>query len=807
MLGNYFKVAFRVFTKAKGYTLLNIIGLTTALVCVCLIAAWSAYELSYDQFFSKHERIYRVASSVQTGDNISRQAVTAFPLANALEKDFPEIEQVARLDINDCIVRYQDRQFEEDGVLFVDPAFANIFDVNMLDGSLGSALQEPYHVVITESIARKYFPSADDPKGYRNPAGETLIMFVYDPDSQGASYAVRGVVPDPPANSHFSYSILGSFSTIEAVLPEARRNWLNDRIYTYALLEENASAETLADKLDAFPERRFGAEMREQNRQYQFALQPLTDIHLYSQLEDEVQANGDINTIIVFMTIGLFILLIAAINYINLTTAWSLERAKEVGVKKVLGVPRRQIVIQFLLEASLIAFLAFGCAVLLAEWLRPAFQEWAGVTLETMLSFRLLAPLLFLTVLIGCLSGIYPALFISGMQSAQILKGRFRTSPTGILVRKSLIIAQFSITIVLLVGIGVVNSQMGFMSNKDLGFKQEGLLVLKVNGYAEIKDNYQAFKDDLLTNLPSVTAVAGSRGTITGGLGDDPAQTVDALGKTVMLNLDRQRVDADFRKTYDIDLLHGRDFVETDSIGGYMINEAAAHLLGWEPVSESIGKPFESENGAGEIVGVVRDFHYDGLHSAIGPVMLYLTPPSTFSRISLRLESVDILAAMNQIEATWRRHFPTALFQYEFMNERLAGQYRSDLFFANIFLAFVAISLLIASLGLLGLASFMIRQKTREIGIRKVLGASVTNIVSVISSGFMRLVLLANVIAWPIAALIMNNWLENFAYRIDLSWQAFVLAGALAFSVAMVTVGVQAIRASLVNPIHALKQD
>ena len=806
MLKNYLKIALRTLWRGKIYTALNVFGLAMGLACFGLIAAWCLNELSFDRFNEKHERIFRIAGKVTTDAETFAQAVTAPPMAEALMKDYPEIENAVRLYTNDCIVRYGEKQFLEDGVLLTDQSFFDMFDYRLSAGDLNTALREPYSLVLTKSIAEKYF-------GTENPIGKIMTLFLLDPKGNGAPYKITGVMPDPPTNAHFTFNMLGSFNTFETANPGARTSewrYFWNGFYTYVLLKEGVDPQVFVLKLLDYAERYLGEKMREMKMFYTFSLQPLADIHLQSHLRYEIQAPGSLNTVYIFATIGIFILLIACINYMNLATARSLSRAREVGVKKVLGAAKMQLIRQFLTESTTVAAIAFSLALLLMELAQPFFFELTDNQIATLFSNELIRLLLGTTLLVGLLSGIYPAFFISTFQPSTVLKGAFKSSASGIFLRKGLVVLQFAIAIVLLVGIEVVQSQMDFIRKKDLGFNKEELLVLEVNGFSEVREGIQPFRDELRAN-PAIRGVATSRGLIVNGLGNSLVETIDASGKPFSTSIYQHQIDYDYLNVYEMRLVAGRNFssrVVSDTVGGvYIVNEATVRALGWGDPQNALGKPFRADGTTGTVIGVVKDFHFTSLQERIEPVALSPTRPNRFSRIAVRLNTVQLTETIAFIEQAWQKHFPQALLQYSFFDERLDEQYQAEKLFGKVFSIFVVISLLVACLGLFGLAAFAAEQRTKEIGIRKVLGASVAHVISLLSKDFVRLVLLANLIAWPVGYWAMSRWLQNFAYRIEIGWWIFALAGGMALLIALLTVSMQAIRAALANPVEALRYE
>ena len=799
---NYLKTAFRNLKRQPLYTLITVSGLGIGIACFGLIAAWVLNELSYDKFNENHDRIVRLVGKVTTDAESFDQAVTSPPMAAALVKDYPEVEAATRLSDRQAIVRHGDQQFDEDNIMFADPGFFDIFSYHLSMGDERTALAAPYNIILTQSMAKKYF-------GTENPVGRSLTIFQFDTTGQGASYTITGVMPDPPQNAHIVFNFLASFSTYETAVPMSRVSegrWFWNGFYTYLLLRKPSDRTSLEAKLPGFAERYLGERMREMRMFYTFSLQPLDDIHLHSHLRYEIQRTGDINTVMIFATIGVLVLMIACINYMNLATARALGRAKEVGVKKMLGAARGDLIRQFLLEALIMALLALSVAFLLMAMARPFVSELTGKPLDNIFSGSTIALVIGTTLAAGLFSGLYPALFLSSFKPMNIVKS-WKSSSTGVIVRKGLVILQFTVSIVLLVGIGVVWDQMNYIRSKDLGFNKEELLTLNQNGFSEVNEGIEAFRQELLSN-PGVKGVATSRGLIVGGLSNAHIETVDGKGQPVSTSIYQHQIGLHYLDVYQMKLLAGREFVPTDTGSAYIVNEAAVKNFGWGTPAEAIGKQFSSGEGEHQkVIGVVKDFHFSSLENPIDPVALSLEWPGRFSRISVRLSTAHLDETIAFIEKTWKAHFPKALLQYSFMNERLDNQYKSEKIFGKVFLTFVALSLIVACLGLFGLASFATEQRVKEVGIRKVLGASIPGVIGLLSGDFLKLVLISFVVACPLAYIAMARWLENFAYRIDMGPGIFVLAGLFAFGIAFVTVSVQAVRAALTNPVAALRYE
>lgn len=700
MFLNHLKIAFRALRRGKIYTALNVTGLALGLACFGFISAWVLNELSYDRFHEKHDRIYRLAGQVKTDSETFDQAVTSPPMAEALRQDFPEVENTVRLDMSDCIVRRGEKQFIEDGVLFTDPSFFEIFSYRLSRGNAATALEDPYSLVLTESMARKYF-------GDENPLGQPITLFVYDPGGEGAAYTVTGVMPDPPQNAHFTFNFLGSFSTMETAFSGALTSelrWFWNGYYTYLLLTPGADPAQLVQKLPGFADRYLGEKMRELNMYYAFSLQPLSDIYLHSDLRYEIQATGSIDAVYIFTTIGLFILLLACINYMNLATARSLGRAKEVGVKKVVGARPGQLIRQFLIESALIAFLALIAARLLMELAQPLLAQLTGKPVAFIFSPQLLLLMVLVTLFAGLFAGCYPAFFITAFKPVQVLKGAFKSTAAGISLRKALVVFQFMIATVLLTGLGVINAQMDFIRHKDLGFERGALLTLDVNGYAGVQRGIEGFRNDLLANR-AVEGVTTSRGLIVNGLSNSYIETINGAGKTVSSSMFRLQVGPEYLAVYGIGLLAGRDFdpaIPTDTTEAFIVNQAVVGMLGWGDPAQAIGKPFKRGSMEGRVIGVVRDFHFTSLQKPVEPVAITLTASREFSRITLRIRMEQMEETLAFIRRTWEGHFPEALFQFGFMNDRLDKQYEQQQQFGAIFRVFVAISLIIAGLGCSG---------------------------------------------------------------------------------------------------------
>ncbi|GAB4029101.1 ABC transporter permease [Spirosoma gilvum] len=810
MLFNYLKIALRNLSKNRVYTLLNIGGLTTGLACFAFIALWISDEWSYDRFNEKADRIYRISGRIINETETFEHAVSSVPMGPNLKNDYPEVENYVRFDQSDAIVKNGTQQFLEKDILATDPSFFDVFSYSLTQGNPKTALRDPYSLVLTESMAKKYF-------GAENPLGKSLTILLYDSTGRGLPFRITGVMPDAPKNAHFNFNFLTSF---ESLIAFDRRQfmssdaWGDNSYYTYLLLKPGVDYKSLEAKLPQFYEKHIAPIMRkygDNSSRTEFTLQPLTDIYLTSHRRYEINPTSSLNNLYIFGTVGLFILLLAGINYMNLATARSVQRAKETGVKKVIGALKGQLISQYLVEALVLALVSFVLAIGLCQLAQPLFELITDKAVSVSDSPILVGFMLGVALLLGLLSGLYPAFVISSYSPITVLKGSFTTSTKGTWLRQSLVILQFTITVILLVGILVINAQMSFIQHKNLGFTKDALLTLMVTD-RDVQTNVEAFKNDVLaSNL--VKGLTTSNSILVGGLGNNGVSTVDRQGKKVSTSMYRLLVDYDYLNVMNIALAAGRNFsrefpadARTDSTQNYLLNEAAIKSFGWRNPAEAIGKPFAMNGKRGVVVGVVRDFHFNSLQHKVEPVALLLRGEN-FARMVLKIDMQHPKESIAWIEKQWKSHFPTAYLDFSFLDEKLGEQYQAETRFAAIFFYFSLLSVLIACLGLYGLTAFATQQRTKEIGVRKVLGASVSSIVTLLSKDFLKLVLISTLVAAPIAWYVMDRWLQDFAYRIDVAWWMFVVAGLLAFGIALLTVSFQSIKAALMNPVKSLKTE
>ncbi|MBC7920232.1 MAG: ABC transporter permease [Ferruginibacter sp.] len=806
MLRNYFSIAWRNLVRHKVYSGINVLGLAIAMAACLLIVLYLLDETSYDRYHPNADRIYRVGGSYdQGGDTRNRSAITNFGLAPLLSSSFPFIEKTVRLTpVTDEPVRYGARKYVEEVIFYADEDFFNLFTFRFLRGNPARALGGPGHIVVTQTAATKYF-------GQDDPLGKTL-------DVDGNLVKVTGVIADVPPNSHFHFDMVISMKTVENEYPDFVKTMQSGAIthYTYLLLPKGYDAQRLAAQLPQFVKNAIG---KEAPKHTEYFLQPLRDIHLRSALTRELEPNGDIRYVYVFVTVAIIILLIACVNYTNLATARAAVRAKEVGLRKVVGATRQQIIFQFLGESLLFAALAMVLALGLGYLATPLFNQLSGKTLTVNLlgNWQLLAGGLAFAAAVGLLAGSYPAFFLSAFQPVKTLKGSASAMGSGTLwLRKGLVVAQFTISIALVIATLLVYQQWTFMRNQKLGYNADQVITMPLQTLADTSGRVDAFKTQLLRN-PRVAAVTASGNPLARRVGNWRQYVTAGKQDADQVNIATIDVDHDFFTTLQTPLVAGRGFSKqcpSDVAEAYVLNEAAVKFLGLDnPVGQPLrgslfnGKDWKTKQGT--IVGVVKDFHFASLHKAIEPVIFSLYSQETFplSWLSVRISGQDLPGTTAFLKSTWATFVPDEPWQYTFLADDINNLYQAEAHFLRVFTVFSGLAIFIACLGTFGLAAFTAVQRTREIGIRKVLGAGVGNIVGMLSKDFLRLVLLANVIAWPLAWWAMQRWLWDFAYRIDIGWQPFALAGVAALLITLLTVSFQTVKAAVANPVKSLRNE
>jgi putative ABC transport system permease protein len=796
MLRNHLKTAWRGITRHQTFSFVNIMGLAVSLTAFFLMALYIEHEQSFDSFHANASRIYRVADDKQTANITLHNATAAAPVAPALKAEFPEILEAVRLKPAEALVAYGDKRFEERGLLYADASLFQVFSFKILQGNASTALKNPNSVVITQSTAAKYFRNAD-------PLGAVLSF-------DGKSMKVTGVVQDVPSNSHISFDFLLSMATAQqpgSGLDFLFTDWYSDAFHTYILLPQGYDARRLAARLEAFDKRH---QVAQDDTRHHFQLQKLTDIYLRSDRENEIGKTGSVTNVYVFSAVAIFILLIACFNFINLSTARAAERAREVAVKKVVGAGRSHMIGQFFTESFLMTGIAAVLAILAVQLLMPVFNAFSGQQILVDLFSPLhVAALFLIVVFVSLLSGTYPAFVLSAFKPAIALKGQAGGSAWGNRFRKALVVFQFAISVVLIVCSTVVYAQLQFMQNHDLGFKPSQTLVINFEGDRQVQQQYKGLKQALL-NIAGVQGVAassnipGDRNTSTWSM-----NVVAEQGDTIRTELPIYLADFNFLEQYEVPVVAGRALTErfaADSIESMLVNEAAVKQLGFKSASDAIGLSVGMYPNDAKIVGVFKDFHYKSLQQVIEPLTIRVLPDK-FRVLSIRLRTQHLQQTISAIEKVWKQWAPQRPLEYSFLDESFNRQYRAELKFGQVFGVFSALAIFIACLGLFGLALFSVQQRTKEIGIRKVLGASVSNIVQLLSKDFIKLVLVAAVTAFPVAWYAMHIWLEDFAYRINIPLWVFFAAGIVAIAIAFITISFQAVKAAVANPVKSLRTE
>jgi putative ABC transport system permease protein len=786
MIRSYLKTSWRNLLKYKIYSAINLFGLAIGMACTLLIFLWIQDELSYDRFHEKSDRIYRVYTESQSDGNIKQRAKTPAPLASALVNDFPEILDAVTMDNNVYFVRYGNKRFHEH-VFFSDPEIFDIFTLPLIKGDSKTALKEPYTIVISENAREKYF-------GEDDPLGKTLML------NKRYAFNITGVFKDIPRNSHLRFDFLASFINYKSRYMD---QWGISNFHTYVLTSEEFSYERFHDLIPDFVERYRGSETRYVYK-LEYLLQPITSIHLHSHMQGEIAANGNIDNIFVFSAIGFFILLMACFNYINLSTARYTTRAKEVGIRKVIGAHRLQIIRQFLGESIYISFFALVAAVIAAHLILPLFNSLAGkeLSITYLKNHALLLLMISIVVAVGAASGSYPALLYSAFQPAGVLKGTERVRMKGHFLRKILIVAQFVISIVFVIGTLTIHNQLTYVRNKKLGFNKEHVVNIPLYDEDAMK-KIDIIKYEFLQN-PGILSVSAT-GYRPGGIVFNQNYWREGASEDEYPMIQWISVDPDFLRTYEIELLAGRNFstqFPTDIEHAYILNESAVKEMGWE---SPLGKQFEI-NKKGTVIGVIKDFHFKSLHQKLEPMALCLTP-GDFEYLAVRINPENISHTLNFLQNKWQDLVPNQIFQFSFLDEDYDNLYRAEIKLSKIFGYIALFAIFIACLGLFGLTALISELRTKEIAVRKVLGASISGIAYMLSVEFLKLLLVANLIAWPLAWYAMNQWLENFSYRTNLEIWIFMAAGIFTVVIAFATMSYQSFKAATTDPIDLLRYE
>jgi len=803
MLKYNIKVAFRTIAKRKLYSLVNIVGLAIGLASFILIALYISDELSYDKHHENADKIYRVVNVYDykgVGENSSS---SPFPVGPTLLKEYPHLIKTVARFYNDWsssfFLEFEEKRFNEEKFFFVDPAVFEVFDIPFIRGNAKTALAEPGTVVLTESTAIRYFGDAD-------PIGKII---------RGEDYynlVVTGVIEDPLPQSHFTYDLLASFSTLTMFYGgKEPQTWVWNPCWTYVLFQEDADPDELDKLLPRFVQKYFYDAEKDNISLY---LQPLSDIHLKSSLDYEIEQNGQITYVRILSVIALFILIIASINFMNLATAVAGKRAREIGMKKVSGAYKRQLIYQFITESVVLSLIGLVIALALVEIVMPYFNEFTG---KNIISSYFLDPwklivLVIFTMLLGAFAGIYPAFYLSSFNPIQVLRGDSDKGESGAMARKTLVVIQFAISIILMVGTIIAFQQHKFLREADLGFIRDNIMFVPIQ-QTQIPTHYEAFKSELLkspdiTNVTAVDYIIGidhnTHEFRPEGFPSDQWQFYPAL-----------MVREGFVETFNIDIVAGRDFdtkSKSDPAESILINEAMVKHLGWGTNENALGKKFRSYMGREKVAGVFRDFHGTSLHADVSPMVISMKPDD-FERdyftnyVAVKFRPGKLKATYGHIDNVWSKFVQSRPFEYKLLSEEINEMYREEDILGRLTGIFTALVILIAALGLYGLASYTIDQRTKEIGIRMVLGASLGNIFRLLSKDFNRLILIAIVIAWPLSYLLVTYWLQHFAYRTPIRISVFLFAGLVAFLIAISISVYKAISSYLSKPVNALKYE
>jgi putative ABC transport system permease protein len=818
MIKNYLKIAFRNLVRNKVYSFINIGGLVIGMTTCLLLLQYVNFKLSYDQFNQNVDNIYRVVNDrYQEGKLIQHGTITYSGISPAMQRDFPEVMNHTRIEPQGLLISYQDNKIGDQEGFAVENAFLQMFSYPLSAGDAKTALQEPYSIIISESLARKLFGINDNNLASIHGMGVRL-------GSNPNPYKITGICKDVPENSHLDFDFLTSYNTLytgENSWRDAEYNFTSSDFWHYVQLKSGTDYKTLEAKFPAFSDRYFQGNKVSGSDEV-FYLQPLSKAHLHSDFEYEIGNIGNATVVWGLLLIAFFIIGIAWVNYINLATAKSVERAKEVGIRKVMGGVKKQLISQFFMESVLLNGVAIVLAFILVYFLQPIFNNLLQTNLS--LSYLLTKGLygysifigLLLIIIIGVfLSGLYPAFVLSSFSPITVLKGKFSTSAKGIFLRKILVVGQFSITITLIAGSIIVLQQMKFMNEKELGFNIEQMLLVNPPSLTEWDSS---FIDRMNSFKESIKQVAHVKGATTSwdvpggetGRSFNVRQADSATANTFTMR--HTAIDFDFINLYGIKLLSGRNFEPTDhgadgrKLQNILLNKSAAKLLGFATPESAIGKSILRGQRKWDVIGVIDDFHQKSLRYPLEP-MLFMPFYSTNSTISVKINPTEVAKTIEAIKQKYEVFFPSDLFDYVFLDEHFNQQYQNEQLLGNAFGIFAGIAVFVACLGLFGLAMFSATQRTKEIGIRKVLGASILQITSLLSKDFLKLVIIAFVIASPIAYYFMDKWLADFAYRITISWWIFALAGVSAIGIALLTVSWQSIKAALMNPVKSLRSE
>jgi putative ABC transport system permease protein len=784
------KIAVRHILKERTYSFINIFGLTIGITSSVFIMLYVSDELSYDKFHENAENIYRVVSNIEEPDNSFTWAVAQIPFAPELHAKNPEVENYTRANGQGRVkLIYENKQFYEEDILMVDSTFFDVFTYKSITGDIETALEGPQNIVLTKSLATKYF-------GNEQAIGKQFT------DDQDRNFTVTSVIEDVPANSHLQFDALIGWDVSE----RRATSWGNFGVFTYIQLPEDYNIEELNPKLDSLLVTHVNPIFENIGITIKYELQKITDIHLHSKIQDEAESNGDITYVYIFSAVALFMLIIAAINYMNLATARSSKRSREVGIRKVMGSLRGQLMRQFLTESIVLSLISLGISILAIFLLLPIFNDLAGKNIGFFVLFELrnFILLLFTVILIGFIAGSYPAFYLSGFKPVDVLKGKGSSSIGQSSLRKSLVVFQFGISVFMLISTMVVYAQLQFLREKDLGFNKDRIALITYTNRVQ-REKFSVLKNEL-EHIPEIEMVSATSSVPGESISKAIMEVEQNDGSSVERGVDFFLADYDFIPTMNMEIVAGRNFsrgIISDTLGATIANEAMVARMGWE---DPLGKKLTLGNNNLTIVVILKDYHQNSLYDEIEPLVVVL---SEDRRNVLIRANGDLQEVMDKAETAWDKVYPNAGFEYSFLDQDFDSQYDADKRRGEIFTIFSGLTLIIACLGLLGLISFTTEQRTKEVGIRKVNGASVSAIIRLISKEFIILISIATIVAIPVSYYFMDSWLQSFAYKIVLTQQieVFILGAVFAFIITIFTVAYHTSRAATANPVNALREE
>ncbi len=795
MLKNLLLVAIRNFKRDKGYSLLNILGLTIGITFSLFLIFYIKDELAYDRYHKKADRIYRVNSFIKEKDKeMMNWAITPFPLGPAVAKDYPEVEEAVRFVGNGrTMYKNGELRFYEDKVYYADSNVFRVFTYPFIEGDVNTALVAPNTMVLTKSVAEKYFGKN---KSY---VGKTLL------NDKGDIYKITGVIQDVPKNSHLLFNVLVSRNSLP---PDYANSWGNFGFYTYVLLKPNTSAAAFEKKLLPMYDKYLAPIFAQYSIKIRLGVQPVTAIHLHSDMANEPEELGSISYIYIFAAVALFMLIIACINYMNLTTARSARRAKEIGIRKVTGSTKTQLIAQFLVESTLTAFFALLLSIGLIALFLNMFNAISGksISFSSLLEPGTFMILLAIVVFVGLVGGSYPAFYLSAFNPVSILKGSLSKSSSNVVLRRVLVVVQFTISMIMLICTWVVYGQLQYLRNKDLGFDKAQVASLVVNANNDVRGKILAFKNDIRSN-PHVLSASSAQSTPGGQNISFNLFSVESKNGFVEKGVDCYSVDEDYFKTLGMQIKAGRNFSGPgDTLRSIVVNENMVKYFGWSnPLGKRVRFPGDTSKFYLEVVGVVKDFNQKSLYNPIAPLILFYRPNS--NNIQVKLDGKNMAASIAGLEKAWRTYFPELPFQYTFLDQDFDSQYAADQKRGKIFTTFSVLTIIITCLGLLGLIAFTTQQRQKEISIRKIMGAGVAQIIPLITTNFIVLVGISCLIAFPVAYLFMDKWLKIFPYNTGLGVTPFLLSALTVLFITLLTVIFHTVRAALANPATNLRTE